>query len=107
MNVNERFVHFLNISFDFRVFGDLWNHFWPQKRQKKNSKIERNVRKMNKTFFLQRKNERREQNIHFHWTEMNAVNETFIWKERLPNPGLKGLIQICTSNFFYSGSEMC
>ena len=78
----------MNVSFIFRTFRSIFKFlatyeatFDPQKGQK-NSKIERNVRKMNATFFLKPKKERRERNVHFQWTEMNVENETFIFNER-------------------------
>ena len=62
----------MNISFIFRTFRSIFEFlatyettFDPKKGQK-NSKIEPNVQKMNGTFIFQRKNERRERNVHFH-----------------------------------------
>ena len=64
----------MNISFIFRTFRSIFEFlatcettFDPQKG-KKNSKIERNVRKMNVTFFSRQKK--------------NVENETFFLKER-------------------------
>jgi len=78
MKRNERFVHFSNVLFDFWVYETTFD---PKKGQK-NSKNERNVRKMNETFFLQTKKERRERNILFKRTEKNVKNELFFYKER-------------------------
>ena len=73
----------MNISFFFRTFPSIFEFlatykttFDPQKG-KKNSKIKRNVRKMNETFFLQTKKERRERNVLLYWMEMNIENESF------------------------------
>ena len=75
----------MNVSFDFWVFGDLWNHFWPPKRQKKlenrtkRSKNERNVLFTDKKRTLRTKrsfvlnvNERRERIVLLKRTEKNV-----------------------------------
>ena len=56
-----------SFPFIFRVFGDLWNP---------------NERFVHFRSFLMNGNERSEQNVHLYWTEMNAVNKTFIATER-------------------------
>ena len=71
----------------FRSFSSFWpflNHFWPQKAFFGHfwGFLGPNLTKMNEIFFVQNGNERRERNIHFHWTEMNAENKTFIFTER-------------------------
>ena len=85
MNGNERkwtFCSFFERFVRFSSFRRLMKPLLTPKKAKKNSKIERNVQKMNETFFLQRKNDCRERKVHFHWTEMNVENETFISTER-------------------------
>ena len=70
LNVPFISVHFWtkrSFPFIFRVFGDLWN---PKEQF------------VHFRSFLMNRNEGSEQNVHFWWTEMNAVNETFIFNER-------------------------
>ena len=81
--LNVLFIFYIH----FRVFCHFWTTFDPKKAFFGHfwGFLRPNLTKMNKTFFLQNKNERRERNLHFHWTEINvenAENETFIFTER-------------------------
>ena len=71
MNGNERKWTFRSFFERFVRFSSFWRLMKPlltPKKAKNNSKIERNVRKMNETFISQTKKERRERNVLLYWT---------------------------------------
>ena len=78
----------MNVLFIFRTFRSIFEFlatyettFDPQKGQK-NSKIERNVQKMNETFFLQTKKEHRERNVLLYVLNVNERRERIVLLKR-------------------------
>ena len=84
LNVPFISVHFLNETFISVHFSSFWRLMKPKWTLRAFPFIfnERKWTQWTKGSFVLNRNERSERNVHFHWTEMNAVNETFICTER-------------------------
>ena len=84
------YIHFLSLFWTenepFSHFSEFWHPKWTQRSFAFFSSERKRTQRTLRSLQVKAK-ERRERCVHFKWTQKNAENVPFTWKECLPNPG--------------------